>query len=197
MINAPIRILIVAGLCVLALLGLVIRESMARAAGTEILMAMEAVDPRALLSGHYVVIGLQERLESNQSCPPSLTQITGPWLALTPNGAHHSVAGAAESREAALAMGPLAVRGDAFCREPTTSTPEQAAPDLPGALNAGLGIERFHINQTEALRIEALLRAQTTQQASRVFAILSIGQDGRARLKGLEVDGERLELTWL
>jgi hypothetical protein len=31
----------------------------------------------------------------------------------------------------------------------------------------------------------------------RVLAILSIGTDGRARLKGLQVDGRRLELSWL
>jgi hypothetical protein len=59
-----------------------------------------------------------------------------------------------------------------------------------------LGVDRFHINQTEAMRIERILRDQTPGQEARAFAIISIGKDGRARIKGVEIDGQRLELTW-
>ena len=62
MLNAPLRIVIVAALCVAGLIGLVVRETMARNSGTEVLLAMEAVDPRALLSGHYVIVQLRESL---------------------------------------------------------------------------------------------------------------------------------------
>ena len=47
------------------------------------------------------------------------------------------------------------------------------------------------------LRIEAILREQNAGDEARVYAFVSIGRDGRARLKGLMVDGERLELNWL
>jgi hypothetical protein len=60
-----------------------------------------------------------------------------------------------------------------------------------------LGIERFHINQADAVRIERILRERVPGGEPRAYAIVSVGRDGRARLKGLMVDGERLELSWL
>jgi len=69
--------------------------------------------------------------------------------------------------------------------------------EQPGVVTLYLGIDRFHVNQTDALRIERVLREQNVDEAARALAIVSIGRDGRARLKGLMVDGERLELTWL
>jgi hypothetical protein len=60
-----------------------------------------------------------------------------------------------------------------------------------------LGVDRFHINQQDALRIERVLREQRPDQETRAFAIISVGRDGRARLKGLRIDGERFELSWL
>ena len=44
MLKPYLRILIVAALCVAGLISLVVRESMARDSGTEVLLAMEAVD---------------------------------------------------------------------------------------------------------------------------------------------------------
>jgi hypothetical protein len=60
-----------------------------------------------------------------------------------------------------------------------------------------LGVDRFHINQSDATRIEQVLRAQRPDEATRAFAVLSVGRDGRARLKALVIDGERFELSWL
>src|SRR5262245_35355052 len=128
MLNAPLRILIVAALCVVALIGLVVREGMARASGQEVILPMAAVDPRALLTGHYVIVSLQENLPVEAPCPPSLDeqqfwggngQIRELWLALAPNGAHHSIVGAAEERAAAQQLGPVLVRGSASCFKPT------------------------------------------------------------------------------
>jgi hypothetical protein len=55
------------------------------------------------------------------------------------------------------------------------------------------GLARFHASQAEAEAIEAGLRAQPPKP---VLAILSAGRDGKARLKGLFVDGRRIELRW-
>jgi hypothetical protein len=68
---------------------------------------------------------------------------------------------------------------------------------MPGWLTLDLGVDRFHINQADAERIEQVLRDQRAGEETRAFAILSVGHDGRARLRALLIDGERFELSWL
>lgn len=198
-----VRILIVAGLCIAALIGLVVREGMARASGQEVLMPMQPIDPRAILGGHYVIVSLQETIAAGAPCPPTLDQSTparastrspDTWLALSPNGRHHSIAGQASSRSEAEKLGPIVVRGAAACFAPAQDADD---PARMGFITGDLGVDRFHIAQAEAVRIERLLRAQNRAEAPPVFAILSIGADGRARLKGLEVESQRLMLDWL
>lgn len=190
-VNAAPRILIVAGLCAAALIGLVVSEGFARQGGQEVLLPMEAVDPRSLLSGHYVFLNLAQRLEPNETCP------TGgelEWVALRQSGDIYVAAGGAESREQAQLLG-LPVKGQFACVEPTPASP--GIEGAPGSVTLHLGIDRFHINQQEALSIEQVLREQSLTEPTRAFAIVSVGRDGRGRLVGLLIDGERLELTWL
>lgn len=187
--NPLIRILAAAGVLVFVLVAFVLREQAARAAGTEVVLPMEAVDPRALLTGHDVRLRLLQRLEPGAPCPPG----AGAWIALTPAGDRHLVVGRAASREAALKLGPTAVRGDFACREDWTapdSGPARQAVDLD------LGVDRFHASQDEAERIEKVLGAQTPGAPVNAFAVVSAGKDGRARLKGLIVEGVRTNLTW-
>jgi uncharacterized membrane-anchored protein len=197
-----VRIPIAAALCVAALCALVARESIERARGTEVLLAMEAVDPRSVLSGHYVIVSLQETIPPGFPCPAGLS---GPnagsfgsvrsdaptWVALAPAGDHHRAVAVAATRARARSQGPLVARGDAFC-QPSQPGDGQAA----GMIGLDLGIDRFHIDQTQAERIEKLMRARAGED-SPVSAIVSIGRDGRARLKGLVVEGERMELKLL
>lgn len=192
--SAPIRILIVAALCVAGLIFLVAREGAARDSGAEVLLAMEAVDPRALLQGHYVIVDIRERLEPEERCPPGVDEAAG-WIALARDGDAHRVAAAAATRELALQRGELAVRGDAYCQSPIEEQPEM--PAQPGWLSIDIGTDRFYVAQDQALRIERVLREQSAGEPGRVFAIVSVGRDGRARLRGLMVDGERLELGWI
>jgi uncharacterized membrane-anchored protein len=202
MLNAPLRILIVVALCVLALVGLVVRETTARADSTSVLLAMEAVDPRSLLSGHYVIINLTERLPEDQDCvtaPATEAEEDLPrennWIALRRDGEVHRESGAAPTREEALALGSVAVRGTSFCNAAIR------APDgmliQPASVRLDVGIDRFYINQTDAERIDRVLRETTGEGEATVFAIVNIGRDGRARLKGLSVNGEIIELNWL
>lgn len=192
-IGAAPRIMLVAGLCAASLIGLVIGEGYARDGGQEIMLPMEAVDPRSLLSGHYVQIDLSQRLEGEAVCPASVEG--DDWLALRPQGSVYVVAGAGASREQVQSVGPLPVKGAFTCQSPTPAS--EGVDGFPGWLRADLGIDRFYINQTDALRIERVLREQNVNEATRAFAIVSVGRDGQARLKGLLIDGERLELTWL
>ncbi|MBC7769037.1 MAG: GDYXXLXY domain-containing protein [Phycisphaerales bacterium] len=190
-INAAPRILIVAGVCVLALIGLVVSEGFARQGGQDVLLPMEAVDPRSLLSGHYVQLNLTQRLEPNETCP----SVAGEeWIALREAGEAHVAIGTAASREQAQLLG-LPIRGQLTCSAPAPGS--DLIEGTPGWVQLDLGFDRFHINQTEALRIERVLREQTVNEATRAYAIVSVGRDGRGRLRGLVVDGERFELDWL
>ena len=190
-LNAAPRILLAAGLCAAALIGLVVSEGAARQSGQEVLLPLEAVDPRSLLSGHYVQLSLTQRLDPSAACP---AYADGEWVALRQDGERHVAAGGAASREEAQLIG-LPVKGTLTCQPPVVGGDGVEPAD--GWVTLYLGIERFHANQADAMRIERLLRQRDADEASRVFAIVSIGRDGRARLKGLRIDGERLELSWL
>lgn len=189
-IKAAPRIVLVAGACALALVGLVVREGAARSGGLEMMLPMEAVDPRNLLSGHYVDINLTQRLAPEASCPQGAAE--SKWLALQPMDDVYTLAGAASSRDEAQQVAAVPVRGSFECWE---------GPGVEGApaqtfVRLHLGVDRFHINQADALRIERVLREQQPGE-TRARAIISVGRDGRARLKGLMIDGERLDLDWL
>ncbi|WP_395644402.1 GDYXXLXY domain-containing protein [Terricaulis sp.] len=186
------RILIVAGLCVLGLITLVVNEGMARAAGVEVRLPMAAYDPRSLLSGDYVTLAIQQPVPVGEQCPAQ--DPTWDWLALAQRGDHHVFAGSAPSLETARQIAPIAVKGTFTCNPPWQGDDVNAAQ--PGVIVMNVGISRFHINHAEAQRIEQILRDQRPGEEAVVYAIVSVGRDGRARLKGLLVDGERLELNW-
>lgn len=190
-VAAAQRIMIVAGACAAALVGLVLSESAARKSGVEIRLPIEAVDPRALLSGHYVLVSPTQRLAPPDTCP-----LDGDWkwVALRRRGDIHVVAGGATSRDQAELLGPLALRGTFSCAEPSAALED--APAQPGWIRLHVGADRFHTDQAAALRIEAILREQAPNAETRAFALMSVGRDGRARLVGLEIHGERIELRW-
>jgi hypothetical protein len=206
-LTRPLRIVIASAASMAALLGLVAYENYARAAGTEVLLAIEPVDPRSVLSGHYVIVGLNETLAPGAACPEGIPAAqdlfsiweTDPerWIALSATNGHHLATGAAQSREAAAGLGEHVVRGKAACASaaPFIETIEDG-DDLPTRVMLDLGVDRFHIDQDQAERIDELMRDQTRGQPN-VFAIVSIGRDGKARLKGIEVEGQRLELNLL
>ncbi len=212
-IDAFIRIGIVWAVACAALIALVIVEGRARAAGTEVRFAMQAIDPRSLLSGHYVIVDLQRNLPEGAACAEgadvsptwngAFTSHAGyGWIALREDPAGAVVAGVSQDRAAALANSPLTVRGLYNCQPPapaqtTTIDGQQTeSPARAGWERLDLGITRFHINQADALAIEERLREQRGDEQAAVFAIVSLGPDGRARLMGLEVNAERLMLSW-
>jgi len=191
-IAAPHRILAVAAICAAALVALVVSEGYAREGGQEITLPMEAVDPRSLLSGHYVQLNFTDRLEAGETCPAAGDW---EWVVLRREGEIYVATAGAASRSDAERLGSLPVKGSFTCNAPTPANGDVSA--MPGWLSLDLGVDRFHINQTDALRIEQVLREQDPNQETRAFAVLSVGRDGRARLKALLIDGERFDLNWL
>lgn len=198
--SAPVRIIAVAVLCVLALVGLVVREGMARAAGAEVTLPMDTVDPRSLLSGHYVTIDLREAVPPDLPCPPDNPEAR--WIGLSPNGRTaatgarlYSMTSSAPTRDDAnLIPESVMVKGAFTCNPPTPAQGD--APGIPGALWLNLGVSRFYVSQADAERIGRVLMEQRNGE-TRVFAVLSVGGDGQARVKALIVDNERFELGWL
>ena len=170
MLNAPLRIMIVAGLCVLGLIGLVVREGYERsrpatATSHDIELRMQAIDPRALLSGHYVIVSLQGRYTHPAGAEPcadfTAAADNEAWIAITDTSPHLRVpdptlprdlspVGTAATREAAQAIadtvrpGGLAVRGRAYCSE----LPDETIG--PGAISVSTvqltlpGVARFY-----------------------------------------------------
>lgn len=204
-LSPALRIMAVALVCVLGLIGVVVLEGNARASGREIMMEMAPVDPRSLLSGHYVTLNLQTTITGANACQNFGANADARWLSLVPNAPADQVSPTANaptyaprgqfaSPDAAADGGALSVRGSATCDQlpDNEGKPQNAAIVRTEFEN----VSRFYIEQGEAERIGAMLRQQGEGPA-RVLAILSIGNDGRARLKGLWVEGRRLELNWL
>lgn len=180
----PLLILGAAGVLLAALVGLVLREDRARAAGAEVLLPMQPLDPRSLLSGHYVIVDIVHPTPA--SCPLS-GRGQESWVALSPRGRTYEVTGNGPTREAAARKGAVTVRGAAYCVS-------GGGPQEIVQLRLR-GVDRFHADQDEAQSIERALNASRTGPAQ-VFAIVSVGADGQARLKGLEVNGRRTMLSW-
>ncbi len=199
--------LIAAGvICLVALIGLVVVEGRARAAGTEVILRMQPVDPRALLTGHYVQLSFADPLDRGEVCPPLLGETVSlnvfrpsdnaKWLALKPEGDVHVLAGEYATKAEALRHATVVARGDARCE--TMFMPTPGATDGSGAEVATvvleLPIDRFHADQDEAMALEKILRDR--DNVDRIAAIVSVSDDGAVRTKGVVIDGKRVELTW-
>src|SRR6185312_9663385 len=143
--------------------------------------------------GHYVQLAFNRQLDPGEQCPPTSTGWN--WTALRSRGDIYIVAGGASSRSEVEQVGPVSVRGTYSCTPP--SLPDANGAGMPGAIHLDLGIDRYYVNQAEAQRIERALADQRNNEPKRVLAIVSVGRDGVARLKGLVIDGRRMELNWL
>lgn len=171
-----------------ALVWLILSEYRARAEGTEVRLALEGVDPRSLLSGHYVELRFTDTLPRGEDCSRlrGASNSRPNWVALSVRGGRARVVGEGPTRADALRLAPIVARGHARCWD--------AGPDQ-GGVSLDIGLDRFHASQKEALAIEAALRNRPATGPT-IFALVSIGKDGRARLRGLEVEGRRIPLDW-
>jgi hypothetical protein len=102
------------------------------------------------------------------------------------------VVGGASTREGARKLGPIVVRGSAWCARVVDPRIQQDVE----AVTLDIGVRRFHADQDEAERMDRVLRARRPEAASQAFAVVSVGQDGRARLKGVILNGQRTDLSW-
>ena len=195
--SIPVRIVAAAGVLALGLVGLVVREGAARSAGQEVRLAITGYDPRSLLTGHYVQFRLQDTLPQEAVCLIVGQEVRGgpdTWFAVRREGDGHRIVAAAPSRAAALKLGEVAVRGSAQCYGMVTR--ERGKPPQVSYMSVSLdvGVDRIHLEQGEAKALETALRGWGEPPGSR--AVLSVGPDGKARLKGVVVGDKRADLDW-
>lgn len=196
------RLLAAGAACLVALVGLVVLEGRARAAGVEVIVPMQPVDPRGLLTGHYIQLSFAQRLEAGRACPPLVERAEGDWrdgphdnwLALRREGAIHVLAGEYATRAEAAAAGEVVARGRARCSQQFWPSPTGDGGEEATVVALDLAVDRFHADQDEAETLEKILRDR--EDAGRMAAILSVTPDGAVRTKGVTIDGKRVELTW-
>ena len=195
----PVRIVAAVVVLALGLVGLLVREGMARAQGQEVRLAITGYDPRSLLTGHYVQFRLQDVLPQEQACRVMDKRLEGRptgWFALRREGASHRIVGMAEDRATALRLGDTAVRGETACYGMVlTRQPNARAEPGPSSVSLGIGVDRIHLEQDEAEALEKVLQGRDGPP-SPSWAVVSVGPDGKARLKGLIVGDRRVDLDW-
>lgn len=196
----PWRIAAAAALLLGALTALVVHEERLRASGREVLLASGSVDPRSLLSGHYAQLDIVETLPRGAPCPAGGAEarsflpdfgLRGPpptgWIGLRRSGGHDVAVRMAPTRAEALAGADTAIRGRMRC------IPSFDAA-RGGQVSLDIGISRFHADQAQAQALEAAARQAGPETPA--LAVVSVGSDGRARLKGVIVGGRRTEISW-
>jgi hypothetical protein len=200
--SAPVRIAAAVLLLAGGLVGLVVRENVAREQGREVRLALAGYDPRSVLQGHFVRFNLAQTFPDGAKCPAGADGITlqpKGWVALRAERDHHVPAGAAQTRAGALRLAPIVVRGTLTCIgiSNTTETPGRPVETRPmvQSVQLDLGVDRIHLDQADAEAMEAELRRASPGGAPG-YAILSIGRDGRARVKGVIVGRKRVDLGW-
>lgn len=175
--SLTLRLLGIAVLMSLFLIGMVVTHASARAGGTEVRLSMEPVDPRDLLLGHYVV--LQTPLHRL-----SLSEIGGDtehgwrpgeriWVALTESeGVFNPVSIHRRQPDG------ISIQGRVLHSAPGWTM------DAGTVLTVRYNLERYFASPEDALALEQL------RNESRLRLIVSVGSDGSAIIRGLEIDGE-------
>jgi hypothetical protein len=193
-----VRIALAVVLLALALVGFVVREGLARAAGQEVRLAVTGYDPRSLLTGHYVQFRLADTVAAEQACRRvgrRMEPRPGGWFAIRREPGSDRIVGSAPTRAEALRQGQIAVRGEAECYGVSWIAPGGRETVSPTFVSLGIGVDRLHIDQAEAEALAKALRGREGEIPAS-WAVVSVGRDGKARLKGLIVCDRRVDLDW-
>lgn len=150
--------------------------------GREITIPVKPVDPRDIFRGDYVTLGYDiARLTGAQVAPLNVDDISQGSTAYvtlkpSPDGGWAVAAIAAEQPQAAPADVVLKGRVDRVWRHSTPSNAE---------INLRYGIETYFVPEGTGRALESKVREH------KIDAIVAVGSDGSAVLKGLVIDGER------
>jgi len=168
-----IRLILIAAAMTVFFVGMVVDHTVRRATGTEVMLDLEPVDPRDLLAGYYIILSTPlHRIEIESVSGDDEFQ---------PGNDIFVVIEADELGN----FQPTAIYGAA----------PEAGLFIRGKVQRAHGtfvraiynLERFYADEETAQELETRRRENT----DRLRLIVSVGSDGRALIRGLEIDEER------
>lgn len=190
-----VRLVLIAVAMTALLAGLVGHHAWRRASGEEIRLAMEPVDPRDVLLGHYVVLTTPiHRLDTRRLDAAETGWRRGQTVFVQIERDAAGTANPVAIASARPANG-LFVRGKIqsassvydFAPEPDPETGEMrevAQGEAYQRLFVRYNLERYYAPRDDALALEDM------RNDNRLRLIVSVSPDGGAIIKGLEIDGE-------
>ncbi len=166
------RLLILIALLMTAFLGfMVIDHEHRRRSGTEIILDMEPVDPRSLFRGHYVRVLTPLRRLDTTSLAGKNDFTKGQQIYVTLQSGENG------------SWSPVSL---------LTSAPKGKTVFIQGRvlrpgkrISVRYNIESYFADKKTAKRLEKQVREH------KMRLIVSLGKDGRAVIKGIEIDGVR------
>jgi len=171
--NRTLRLFLIVAAMTAFLIGMVVDHATRRASGTEIILDLEPVDPRDLLAGYYVIVSTPLHLLTPDSLGGTDTFGRGDDLYAVVeeswDGVWHAVSIHRERPETGV-----------FIHGKVQYATETV-------IRADYNLERYYADEEMAQAIE--LRRRENIDSMRL--IVSVGSDGRAIIRGLEINGER------
>jgi uncharacterized membrane-anchored protein len=151
--------------------------------GREITMPVQPLDPRDVFRGDYVTLGYDISTLTKAKAPTAkldgLLRGSTAFVTLTPQPAGGwSVSGVSEEFPAQVPASDVVLKGrikSAWAR----------ADGSEKTLNVRYGIETYFVPEGTGRDLESKVREH------KIEAIVAVGADGTAAIKGLVVDGER------
>lgn len=149
--------------------------------GREIKAAVVPVDPRDLFRGDYVTLGYGFNTGTEVALPEGIRQGDRVYALLkSQSPAEWSLSSLSTNKPVVANDGEVVLKGIVEYVRPGPQ---------PGSGTIGrlrYGIERFYLPEGTGRDLEVQVREK------RVVAVLAVGRDGEAALKGLEADGRRI-----
>jgi uncharacterized membrane-anchored protein len=170
-----VRLILISAGMTAFLVGMVVDHHVRRSTGTEILLDLEPVDPRDLLAGYYVIIStpLHSVDPEQVGGEADFERSADIYVVVEPDGGGSWQPVSIHSERPAAG---IFVHGKV----------QWAGPDT---IRAHFNLERYYADAETAQALE--IRQQARRESLRL--IVSVGSDGRAIIRGLEIDGERVE----
>ncbi|MFT3731310.1 MAG: GDYXXLXY domain-containing protein [Hyphomicrobium sp.] len=154
--------------------------------GRELTLAVRPLDPRDIFRGDYVTLGydISTFKKPSDESDPAFSGLTGgseAFVTLSPK----PEGGWVETRigntyPAAVAPGDVVLKGRVQSTWKTQNPPETI-------VNVRYGIEQYFVPEGTGRDLESKVRDH------KIEAIVAVGSDGTALIKGLVIDGERHE----
>ncbi len=176
-------LLLVAGLQTAALGYIVVNRDQLLKHGREMVIQVQPLDPRDLFRGDYVILGYpMTQIDVAEGELPKGIEKGAPFYAVLKPGENDawSVRTVSTGYPSDVSASEIVLRG-------RVQTTYPGAEGKGYTLNARYGIETYFVPEGEGKLIEKQVLEKS------VKAIVAVGADGEAALKGLIIDGVRSE----